>query len=127
MLLVKDGARWKDTNGAPTCNFPPYSLINSLPKDVHSAFNGKAIAHSDEYYQAFVDTLLPRLKMQPVAATEDAAAVRGGGGAEHTKPSVSIHAGANLGAGGPGQLQVAGAQQPPSIAGESRIPSKVRP
>ena len=51
VLLVKDGARWKDHTGAPVCNFPPYDLINSLPTAVCSAFDSKAITHSDEYYQ----------------------------------------------------------------------------
>lgn len=51
VLLVKDGARWKDSAGAPTCNFPPYDLINALPAAVHPAFDSKAITHSDEYYQ----------------------------------------------------------------------------
>ena len=51
VLLVKDGARWKDNSGAPTCNFLPYDLINALPEVVHPAFDSKAITHSDEYYQ----------------------------------------------------------------------------
>ncbi len=45
------GGRWKDSSGAPTCNFPPYSLINSLPEAVRPAFDAKAITHSYEYYQ----------------------------------------------------------------------------
>ena len=42
--------------------FPPYELINTLPPDAQKAFDSKAVAHSDEYYQAFKDQLLQRIK-----------------------------------------------------------------
>jgi hypothetical protein len=48
ILLVKDGARWPDEAGNMICNFPPYHIINSLPEGCRSAFDSKALTHSDE-------------------------------------------------------------------------------
>lgn len=62
VLVTKDGSRWKDANGSNTCHFPPHEIISKLPLDVQKAFDSKAIGHSDEYYQAFKDQLLRRLK-----------------------------------------------------------------
>ena len=63
ILLVKDGARWPDDSGNLVCNFPTYTLIQKLPEGCRPAFDSKALTHSDEYYQAFVDHLIPRIKL----------------------------------------------------------------
>ena len=60
VLLVKDGARWKDASGAPVCNFPSYDIIRSLPESVQAAFDSKAITHSDEYYQVSPQSKIPQ-------------------------------------------------------------------
>ena len=62
ILVTKDGSRWKDANGSKTCLFPPYEIINALPEEAQKAFVSKAVAHSDEYYQAFKDQLIRRIK-----------------------------------------------------------------
>lgn len=60
--MVAGVCRWKDKNGAKTCDFPPYDLIRSLPQEVQRAFSRKALQHSDEYYRAFVEELLKKLQ-----------------------------------------------------------------
>jgi len=74
ILVTKDGSRWKDANGSKTCLFPPYEIINALPEEAQKAFVSKAVAHSDEYYQAFKDQLIRRIKRPIVvgAAAESA-------------------------------------------------------
>eukprot|EP00798_Chlamydomonas_sp_ICE-L_P008087 gene8087-1330_t len=62
ILVTREGARWKDSTGAPTCLFPPDELVQSLPEDVRPLFTRKSIMHSDEYYAAFVDQLLIKVK-----------------------------------------------------------------
>ena len=63
IMITKEGARWAVDEGGPRDKtFPPYSLIESLPEEVKPAFTSKAIAHSDEYYQSFIDGVLARIK-----------------------------------------------------------------
>lgn len=59
ILVTKEGARWGPDRES---TFPPYSLIETLPEEVRPAFTSKAIAHSDEYYQSFIDGLFARIK-----------------------------------------------------------------
>ncbi|KAG2481807.1 hypothetical protein HYH03_019226, partial [Edaphochlamys debaryana] len=61
VLLIKDGARWPDTEGNPTCDFPPPHLLRTLPPEVQSVFNRKPVVHNDEYYRAFVDALFEKV------------------------------------------------------------------
>ncbi|PNH11286.1 hypothetical protein TSOC_001876 [Tetrabaena socialis] len=70
ILVVKEGSRWKDTNGNKVCEFPPYELINTLSLSIQQVFTRKAITHSDEYYQAFVDNMLKKIQIpiRPAAA-----------------------------------------------------------
>ena len=61
IFVTKEGSRWKDIHGNKVCDFPPQHLIDKLPEKVKGLMTRKAIAHSDEYYQAFVDTLLKKI------------------------------------------------------------------
>lgn len=61
VLITKEGARWQTTNG-DKCDFPPQEKIATLPEVVRQAFTKKSIAHSDEYYEAFAETLINRIK-----------------------------------------------------------------
>lgn len=75
ILVTKEGSRWPNAKGERVCDFPPYDLIAELPKAVRPAFTKKSIAHSDEYYAAFCDTLVARL----VRPANNATAGGGGG------------------------------------------------
>ena len=61
IFVTKEGSRWKDIHGNKVCDFPPQHLIDKLPEKVKGLMTRKAIAHSDEYYQAFVETLLKKI------------------------------------------------------------------
>eukprot|EP00798_Chlamydomonas_sp_ICE-L_P019166 gene19166-25775_t len=77
--LVKDGARWNDKEGNPTCVFPPDFLIQTLPEEVRHVFTRKSINHSDEYYQAFVEQLLHKIMIktaQPPTAAQPSGTTR---------------------------------------------------
>lgn len=56
------------------CEFPPYELINTLSSDIQQVFTRKAITHSDEYYQAFVDNMIKKIQIpvRPAAAATTA-------------------------------------------------------
>ncbi|PNW82296.1 hypothetical protein CHLRE_06g278186v5 [Chlamydomonas reinhardtii] len=79
ILVVKEGSRWPDGNGQKVCDFPSYDTINKLPEAVRSVFTRKALTHSDEYYQAFVDLLLSKIvRPAPPAPPPEPAAGNGG-------------------------------------------------
>ncbi len=58
------------------CEFPPYELINTLSSSIQQVFTRKAITHSDEYYQAFVDNMIKKIQIpvRPAAAATPAEA-----------------------------------------------------
>ncbi|KAG2431727.1 hypothetical protein HXX76_009223 [Chlamydomonas incerta] len=66
VLMIKDGARWADVDGNPTCDFPPPHLLRSLPAEVQHVFSKKPVVHNDEYYRAFVEALFDKLYRPPV-------------------------------------------------------------
>jgi len=62
ILVTKEGARWPDEDGRMVCTFPPAHLISRIePASARKAFMTKAIAHSNEYYAAFAQSLLKRV------------------------------------------------------------------
>lgn len=61
ILVCKEGSRWRDEKGVKCCDFPPPHIIDALPGKVRSVFTRKALQHSDEYYQMFVELLLQRI------------------------------------------------------------------
>lgn len=100
ILVTKDGSRWPNAKGERICDFPPYDLISQLPEAVRPAFTKKAIAHSDEYYGAFCDTLVARLVPPPASAAASSSdqGGRGSGGGDAS-------AGGQHQAGADGHLQ----------------------
>ena len=67
ILVTKEGSKWKDATGNNTLPFPVEEL-KSLHKDVQKMFRvNKALGHSDEWYQAFTDQLIQRIKENPAA------------------------------------------------------------
>lgn len=85
LLQTEKGRLRRDGDVSPPCPLPLHSL---QPPDVRSVFTRKAIAHSDEYYAAFVEMLLQKSKVLPpqapaaalAAAATDTATCGGGGG-----------------------------------------------
>ena len=61
VLMIKDGARWADVDGNPTCDFPPPHLLRTLPAEVQHVFSKKPVVHNDEYYRAFVEALFDKV------------------------------------------------------------------
>lgn len=93
VLVRKEGARWADASGHRTAEHPPAFLIDQLDEAVRKPlFSCKAIAHSDEYYKAFCDTLVGRLVTPEAAAASRAraAAAQSLGAARHA-PTGTVH------------------------------------
>ena len=73
ILVTKDGSRWKDANGSKTCSFPPFEITSSLSAEAQKAFVSKAVEHSDEYYEAFKEQLIKRIKRSTFIKSENSA------------------------------------------------------
>ncbi|KAG2449069.1 hypothetical protein HYH02_005818 [Chlamydomonas schloesseri] len=76
ILLVKEGSRWKNEEGLKICEFPGGNILSKLSDDMRKVFTRKALYHSDEYYQTFVEMLVKKIVRWP---SEPAAA----GATEH--------------------------------------------
>uniref|UniRef100_A0A7S3QWI4 TIR domain-containing protein n=2 Tax=Dunaliella tertiolecta TaxID=3047 RepID=A0A7S3QWI4_DUNTE len=61
ILVVKEGSRWPDVEGSKSSPFPGAHLLTGFSPKLRSVLMRKAIHHSDEYYQTFVEKLLKRL------------------------------------------------------------------
>ncbi|KAG2489997.1 hypothetical protein HYH03_011625 [Edaphochlamys debaryana] len=77
ILLVKEGSRWKNDDGLKICEFPGSGYLGKLPEELQKVFTRKALYHSDEYYQTFVDMLIKKIVRQPLEAVPTAAPVLG--------------------------------------------------
>ena len=63
VVLVKmNGARWRDSTGAPVLEFPDERMLGLLPPAVRPLFSRTAVDHSDAYYAAFKTKLCERLR-----------------------------------------------------------------
>jgi hypothetical protein len=70
VLVRKEGARWPDERGDRVCEHPPMRLINEQEECVRTTLiTSKAVAHSEEYYNAFSDTLVDRLVREAAAGS----------------------------------------------------------
>ena len=91
ILITKEGSRWGADRQA---TFPPYELIKSLePAECQKAFTSKSIAHSDEYYQSFLDGVMKRLKSDGGVTVSAAAPPH-----QHVPPCVESRSGAQAAA-----------------------------
>ena len=73
VLVVKEGARWRDESGKLKADFPSDADIARLePSACRRGFSGTAIKHSNEYYSAFSKKLLDRVRgvIDPVRQKE---------------------------------------------------------
>ena len=93
ILVRKEGARWLDATGQRTAEHPPAFLIEQLDEVVRQPlFSSKAIAHSDEYYKTFCDTLISRRATPEAAAANRArAAAAQSLGAARRAPAGVVH------------------------------------
>ncbi|KAF5840484.1 hypothetical protein DUNSADRAFT_16575 [Dunaliella salina] len=67
MCSLRGLLKWPDVEGNKSSPFPGAHLLTGLSPKLRSVFMRKAIHHSDEYYQTFVEKLLKKLTLGPPA------------------------------------------------------------
>ncbi|KAG2433716.1 hypothetical protein HXX76_008083 [Chlamydomonas incerta] len=100
ILLVKEGSRWKNEEGLKICEFPGGHILGKLSDDTRKVFTRKALYHSDEYYQTFVDMLVKKIVRWPSEAAAAAAGVASLGAVEGSSAVPGGGGGGGGGAGG---------------------------
>lgn len=93
------------------CEFPPYELISTLPEKLRAVFSRKAISHSDEYYQAFVENLLRKIVKRHVPHQEPPAPAP-----TTYNPEAAQAPWQGMGGGGPAHSQLRAVQGNPDPA-----------